>query len=90
MTESRKKLATVMLQLPEGTTAVTLPAERTINAKPVGLYETSFKGKGKTIMSRRHYRLDVHAFPADSWATLRGWFTDMATNDDQPMVITLQ
>ena len=81
---------TVMLRLPEGTTTVLLPAARTLDAAPVGTYDTSFKAKGSSVMCRRHFRRDAHAFPPESWGTLRRWFTDMATNDELPMTISLR
>ena len=80
----------VVFKLPDGTASARHPAPATMNAGDAGSYDTSFSGKGNVILCSRKLRISTSRFPAANWAPLRKWFLDMATNDDQPIVIELR
>jgi len=76
-------------RVPEGVIGITLPAPVKLEAGPVGLYQTTHEGKGRIVRTTRTYRLDHGLFPKQSYPGLKSWFTDMATADDQSIVMTL-
>ncbi|UCF68459.1 MAG: DUF3857 domain-containing protein [Acidobacteriota bacterium] len=80
----------VTFKLPEGVQAVDLPQPANLNAGPVGFLTASYEKRGNTVVAKRHMRLNMYRFPPESFAGLSRWFSDIATADDQALVVKLE
>lgn len=79
---------TVLVELPEGATAVA-PQGLDAAAPPVGKYTSTQAVVGKNISARRLMRIQMDRVSAAAYPTLKTWLRDIAKTDDQAVVITL-
>jgi hypothetical protein len=80
----------IRVKLPEGVAEITTPNGADFNAGPAGFYQTSFSRKGETVVAKRHLRLKGYRFMPEQYVGVKAWFSDMAAQDDQPVVLRMQ
>lgn len=85
-----ESLDTITLKLPTGVAEITTPDGADLQAGDAGFYQTSFRREGNTIVAVRHFRLKKYRFAAEQYAVAKAWFGDIASHDDQAVVLKKQ
>ena len=86
---ARETIDTLLLTMPEGVAKIELPDRAKFEAGPVGVYETNYERRGRTLITKRRMQLNMYRFPPQSYAGLRRWFSDIAMIDDKPVVLQM-
>jgi hypothetical protein len=85
-----ERLDVVTLRLPSGVAEITLPQLAEFQGSGAGFYKSSISRQGDTLIARRHQMITAYSFPPVQYPFLKGWFGDMAEQDDQPIVLRMQ
>lgn len=81
---------TITLKLPKGYTDVKVPNGANFSAGMDASYKMTYSVRGSMIVAKRQLRINKYMFPAGGWHQVRQMFQDIANQDDQPVVVTLQ
>jgi hypothetical protein len=85
----RELIDSVLMNFPEGSVLASTPAQSSHELPGAGTYSLLVQRLGEAVSVRRKFRLDQYRFVPENWGSLKSWFTDNATSDDQPIVVTL-
>lgn len=80
---------TVTIKIPDGVTSIQAPGPGTFDAGAAGRYTVTYEQRGPYIVTKRSFQLEQTQYQPQAWSSIRQWFSDMATQDEQPLVLEM-